>query len=197
MANLHRKPDSGQTASAGSGGAPIAPSGATSRRSALLAALGGASIVALPAVAHAASEPDKILRWHGEQLEVEYAAYQLAVRAFYAAAEAIGGEWYAGVAFYRGEMERGDPRGVGRLFRAKEDRWATVTIRAARIRNQPVATLAGLAVKARALELEAFGIATTRCSHFGIELTEAQTGWWPSWQMRQFAAEVAAVAGAA
>lgn len=129
---------------------------AASRRNALRLALGGAAVVALPSTSPLAalqvSDPDKALRWHGEQLETEHAAY---VRA----REAVRAAWHRGgvvlsLQWAAGD-ERGEPMHIRQLSRVRDDRWNLLFARINLIGEHPVHTFGGLAVKARAIEIHA------------------------------------------
>lgn len=173
---------------------PITP--AASRRNALRLALGGAAVVALPAAASPVtlqvSDPDKRLRWLGEQLELEYALYWRSAEALAAYTASVP---HLKLVRYHGEPNSPEWERKNALWLAREGRWARVEARCWEIAKAEVRTLPGLAVKARAVEIAAAGIATARCAISGKPLTEQQIGYWAPGRMLAFIRDLRNVAG--
>lgn len=203
MAKSHRKPASGQDAFSRideAGHPAVAP---VSRRLALRSILGSACVVALPAGAALSfdpkgkGDPDKRLRWLGEQLEPEFEAYRNAAGRVFDLKLAAHAEFGSHMRFVNFHRDSGAFQALEYLHGERERLWGVVSVRADDIYREPVQSLAGLVVKARAIEILAFGVATVRCALEGTTLTDAEIGWWPAWRMRRLVNDVAAVAGVA
>lgn len=169
---------------------------AASRRNALRLALGGAAIVALPSArgvaAAPASDPDKLLRWHAGQLDIEFAEYSVALKAFYAVAMGVPLREARRCDVPGSDAEtRGHYRALRDL---QAERWRAVSHRCEAIWPIRPHTLVGLSVKARAMQIRVGGLAEASAAALSLNLDPTELEYWPASRMLDLVADVMAVA---